>query len=223
MKTPRICAVVTRNDPEAIRRVEPLADLFEVRIDHVGEGWQNLVRHLQKPWIACNRSANQGGRWRGSETKRIEELLTAVKLGASIVDIEMDLPNLKEVIPQVKPEARCLLSFHDWQRTPPLPNMKEIVQQQIAAGADICKVIATAQQAEDNLTVLELAASFPHTRIVSFAMGALGLASRILCPLVGSDFTYASLEPGRESAPGQITVSDLRKIYHRVAGWTTGS
>jgi len=52
--------------------------------------------------------------------------------------------------------------------------------------------------------------------MVSFAMGHLGLVSRILCPLVGGYFTYASLGEGRESAPGQLTVGHLKKIYEMV-------
>ncbi len=49
--------------------------------------------------------------------------------------------------------------------------------------------------------------------MVAFAMGPLGAASRILCPLAGGDFAYASIGGGRESAPGQIAARDLRKIY----------
>ena len=100
--------------------------------------------------------------------------------------------------------------------------MKDIVQRELDAGADICKVITTAQRLEDNLAVLQLIAEFPKTRIVSFAMGPLGFTSRVLCPLVGGDFTYASIEKGKESAPGQITVSDLRKLYEMVGKWGTG-
>jgi 3-dehydroquinate dehydratase len=48
-------------------------------------------------------------------------------------------------------------------------------------------------------------------------MGPLGLASRILCPLMGGEFTYASTEQGKESAPGQITASNLRIIYDMMA------
>jgi len=91
--------------------------------------------------------------------------------------------------------------------------MREIVHRQLAAGADICKVVTTAQRFEDNLTVLQLIAESPKARKVSFAMGPLGLTSRVLCPLVGGDFTYASIEKGKESAPGQIAVRELRKIY----------
>lgn len=216
MKTPKICAVVTSSDVEAVRRVEPCVDLFEIRIDYIGASWTSLVKHLKKPWLACNRSAHQGGQWQDSEAKRIAELLTAVELGASIIDIEMETPNLRKNISQIKTATRCLLSFHDWQRTPTLTEMKAIVEQQIAAGADICKVITTAQRPEDNLAVLQLIAAYPKIRMVSFAMGPLGLVSRILCPLVGGEFTYAAIEPGKESAPGQLTASDLREIYAMV-------
>jgi 3-dehydroquinate dehydratase type I len=77
-------------------------------------------------------------------------------------------------------------------------------------------VITTAQSFEDNLTTLKLITEFPKTRMVSFAMGPLGLVSRVLCPLVGGDFIYASIEEGRESAPGQITVRQLSKLYEMV-------
>ena len=216
MRKPRVCAVIVNSGLEAIEGVEPLIDLFEVRIDLVGEGWQDLVKHIGKPWIACNRIADEGGSWRGDEERRIGELFEAVELGAGIVDIELGTPNLKEVVRQIDKRAKCLISFHQMTSTPSLEDMSEIVRKQVEAGADICKVITTAQGFEDNLAVLQLIAQFPDTRIVSFAMGPLGMASRVLCPLVGGDFTYASIEKGRESAPGQVTVRDLRKIYEMV-------
>ncbi len=74
-------------------------------------------------------------------------------------------------------------------------------------------MITTAQRFEDNLTVLQLIAESAEIRKISLAMGSLGSISRVLCPLVGGDFTYASIGKGKESAPGQITVSELRKIY----------
>lgn len=216
MKRPRICAVIVNNDLEAIKRVEVFVELFEVRIDLIGNGWQELVKQLKNPWIACNRIADEGGKWEKGEIERIEELLKAVELGANIVDIELSTRNLEEAIPQIKKKAKCLLSFHDLEKTPPLIRMKDIVQRELDAGADICKVVTTAQRFEDNLTTLQLITEFPKIEIVSFAMGPFGFASRFLCPLVGGDFTYASIEKGRESASGQITVSDLRKLYEMV-------
>lgn len=216
MKRPSICAVVVNNDLEAVKKVEPLVELLEVRIDLIGDGWRELVRQLEKPWIACNRSADEGGSWQGSELKRIEELLSAIELGASIVDIELASGSLKEIVPLIKKKAKCLMSLHDLKATPPLDRMREIVKKEIEAGADICKLVTTARKFEDNLAVLQLISDFPGARVVSFAMGPLSIASRFLCPLVGGDFTYASIETGKESAPGQITVENLRKIYEMV-------
>ena len=111
MKRPRICAVIVNKDLEAIREVEPLVELFEVRIDFIGDGWQELVRQLNKPWIACNRSADEGGKWRGSEAKRVEELLKAIELGADIIDIELGTKNLPETIQLIKKKysVKCFL------------------------------------------------------------------------------------------------------------------
>jgi len=216
MKRPRICAVIVDDDLAAIKGVEPFVELFEVRIDLIGEGWPKLVQELKKPWIACNRIAGEGGRWEGNETSRIGELLKASELGADIIDIELRTKDLGEVVRLIKKRAKCLLSSHDLAGTPPLDNLEGIIERQLAAGADICKVITTANSFDDNVRVLQLITAFPKEGIVSFAMGPLGLVSRILCPLVGGYFTYASIEEGKESASGQITVRDLRKLYEMV-------
>ena len=216
MKRPRICAVIVNNDPEEVREVEPLVDLFEVRIDLIGDSWQETAKQLNRPWIACNRSPDEGGKGDRDEARRIEELVKAMELGAEIIDIELETRDLKEAVTKIKNRAKCLLSFHDLKGTPSLDKMKEMVQRQLKAGADICKVITTARSSDDNLTVLQLIADFPQTRVVSFAMGELGFASRVLCPLVGGDFTYASTGRGKESAPGQLTVTELRKLYEMI-------
>jgi len=216
MKKPAICASIINSDIEAIKVVEPLVELFEVRIDLIGEGWQDIARQLEKPWIACNRIKEEGGSWQESEARRKEELLKAIQLGASIVDIELAMPNLEKVVPLVKKQAKCLLSFHNIKQTPPLENLKKIVKQQLAAGADICKVVTCARNAEDNLAILKLIPEFLGVNIIAFAMGPIGLPSRILSPLVGGYITYASIEKDAQSAPGQMTVNELHNLYQMV-------
>lgn len=213
MKKPRICAVVTSSDIGGLKEVEPLVDLFEVRIDLIGDSWVDLAKSIKQPWIACNRMADEGGRWTGSEARRIEQLLRAIELGASIVDIELKAKNLENIVPVIKKRAQCLISSHDLEKTASLDEMKEVVRQQLKAGADIAKMVTTARSLEDNLTVLRLISEFPGVRLVAFAMGPLGAVSRVLCPLVGGDFTYTSIEKGKESAQGQMTVKDLSQIY----------
>ena len=217
MNQPRICAAITTADLKAIRQAEPLVDLFEVRIDLIGDNWQKVVKGLSKPWIACNRSAAEGGQWQGNEARRVEKLLQAVEMGAAIVDIELKTKNLANIVRLIKRRAECLLSYHDLEKTPDFDTMRQLIQQQIEAGANICKVVTTARSFEDNLSVLQLIPAFPEKRVVAFAMGIAGVTSRIFCPLVGGDFTYASLAEGKESAPGQVTVEELLRIYEMVS------
>jgi len=213
MNRVRICASIVNGDLNAIRDVEPLVDLYEVRIDLIGDGWEKLVLQLRKPWIACNRITEEGGQWKGNEARRVEKLLQAVELGASLVDIELRSRNLNKIVQAVKKRTKCIVSSHNLDKTPSVDEMKKTVQKQLDAGANICKVVTTARSFEDNIAVLQLIREFPGLRLVSFAMGPLGSTSRILCPLAGGDFTYASIEKGKESAPGQITVKELAKIY----------
>jgi 3-dehydroquinate dehydratase-1 len=213
MERPHICAVITKEDTISIQRVEPIADLFEVRIDLIGKGWTGLACSLKKPWIATNRLPTEGGKWAGAEDARQQELLKALKLGAALVDIELSTPNLEEVVPVIKKKAKCLISSHNMRRTPPPRELCRTVEDELAAGADVCKVVAAARSFDDNITLLNLINEFPGSEVVAFAMGPRGQMSRIFCSLAGGAFTYAAISEGDESAAGQLTVSQLRQIY----------
>jgi 3-dehydroquinate dehydratase type I len=210
---PKICASIVAADLAPVIKVASLVDWFEVRIDLIGSDWREVAGHLKKPWIACNRRTEEGGKWRGSEADRIKELLSAVELGAGMIDIELAAPDLVKVVKAHKGQAECLISYHDVKGTPPLKELKEILESERDAGADICKVVTNAGSFADNMTILQLIKEYPKLKVVAFAMGAAGQFSRVLCPLVGGYFTYASIEAGGESAAGQVTVGELRKIY----------
>ena len=44
-------------------------------------------------------------------------------------------------------------------------------------------------------------------------MGEHGKVSRLLSPLFGGFFTFASLEQGSETAPGQMSIKEMRSAY----------
>jgi 3-dehydroquinate dehydratase-1 len=209
---PLLCIPIIDNDPVVIKKAETLADLFEVRIDLIGKNWREVLGLLKKPWLACNRRSDEGGKWKGNEEDRIKELVSAVGLGASIVDIELATPGLAKVVNEIKGKAECLISYHNNKETP-VERLHEIVRLQLAAGADICKVVTTARIFTDNVAVLHLIREFPGKKVIAFAMGMGGQLSRVLCPLVGGYFTYASIGQGKESAEGQITAEDLMKVF----------
>jgi 3-dehydroquinate dehydratase type I len=216
MNKVKLCASIIDTDIAAVKKIEPIVDLFELRIDLIGDKWMEVARQLKKPWIACNRMVEEGGKWEGNEARRIERLLQAVELGAKIVDIEYNAKNVDNIIRLIKKRAECLLSFHDFQKTPSLDVLKQIVNKELKAGADICKVVTTAQTFEDNLAVMRLFSEFPGIKMVAFTMGTQGFISRVMAPLIGAYFTYGAVQKGVESAPGQLPVSDMLAVYEMV-------
>ncbi len=77
------------------------------------------------------------------------------------------------------------------------------------------KVVSTAHTLADNLAVLKLIEDRSlSAQVVGIAMGEEGLVSRVLGPRAGAAFTFASLDDGAETAPGQVTTRTLRELYH---------
>lgn len=214
MRRPEICACVTSaTDMSAAIAVSGSVSLYEVRIDLIGDDWPEVAAALPGPWIACDRLAAQGGACRDPEHVRLDTLKRAVDLGAMIIDVELDTPNVELFVASVKGRASVLISHHDLVKTDDAEVLAAIVKRQANAGADICKLVTTASVVADNVTVLRLARRFASAPIVTFAMGSLGITSRVLAPLAGSRFTYASLAEGHEAAPGQLTVDQLQAMY----------
>ena len=51
-------------------------------------------------------------------------------------------------------------------------------------------------------------------KLVCFCMGEQGKVSRLLSPMFGAFFTFASLEQGSETASGQMTIEEMRAAYN---------
>ena len=77
------------------------------------------------------------------------------------------------------------------------------------------KMVTFAHSREDNLNVLGLIpyATERGQKIIAFCMGERGKMSRVMAPWMGAAWTYASLSTDRVSAPGQITVREMRRIW----------
>lgn len=201
------------------------ADMIEVRFDYMGldvisnlDKLREIAKCCSTPLIATNRHVEQGGKFKLDEERRLETLIKAAEAGFEYVDIEFTTKGLSEIANAIKAyNASVIISFHDFGCTPTINEMRKIAEKQIEAGADICKIVAMAHNIMDSINCLVFTYEMSKkTNLVCFAMGENGLLSRILSPLFGASFTYASLERGLETAPGQITISELREIYRRL-------
>lgn len=225
-----ICiSIVPETNEEALSllaRALPRADRVELRIDRIGEPDLPLLLHAGKERIlVTNRRRDEGGFFASCENRRMVLFREAIDLGVRYVDIEARtgaaaLGRLGRAIRAKKGKTKLIVSHHDLKGTPSRQTLVKRLKACRALGADIVKIVTLAQTAEDNLRVLEL---IPQAQglgqdIIAFCMGAEGRLSRVAAPLLGSCMSYASLEDGAESAPGQLTAQEMKTIIEILKG-----
>ena len=193
------------------------ADLIEIRLDSLNKRDRiaDIPSCSQTPLIATNKSIVCNGKFSGSETERQKVLMEAARNGFEYVDVDLGTIKQTELIRNLhEVGAKVIVSFHDFEQTPTLLQLGEVLEEQVALGADVCKIITTARSVEDNLITLNFVSeASKKAKLVCFAMGELGKHSRLVSPVFGAFFTFASLDEKRKTAKGQLTIQEMKRAY----------
>jgi 3-dehydroquinate dehydratase type I len=202
----------------ALRRLEPhRPDLLEIRLDLMKDTAPiaQIRRNTDVPLIDTNRRRGDGGFYHGPEERRVDTLSEAAQHGFDFVDIELNAKNVRRLVCRFEQEgARTIVSHHNANNTPRMSTLESTLKREKKTGAYVCKVVTTAKRCADNLRCFELLNRHARrTKLICFAMGRLGMPSRVLSPVFGAYFTFASAEVGNETAAGQIPLSTLRRFY----------
>jgi 3-dehydroquinate dehydratase type I len=214
--TPKICvSILPKTKVEALHLIKQAEDsganLIEVRLDALED------TRILKEIVSCGKlqkiatDKNPGA----TEIEKKHILLSAAKSGFAYVDVDLQYPSMQDLIKEVKASgSKCIVSFHDYRGVPKLEELNVILEKEISVGADICKIVTAPKQLSDNLSLLQFTrAASAKAKIVCFGMGEFGKISRLLSPAFGGFFTFASLERGNETAPGQMALSDMQLAY----------
>jgi 3-dehydroquinate dehydratase-1 len=215
-------------------------ELAEVRIDLVsargphndgvadggalaGLGEAELARVWAHPArkIATCRDLGRRAGGAGFTAERRAELERAIMSGGvAMVDIEFEAPAAyREALLAcaAKHKVEAVISYHNYVETP--VDLAAIVDTCFAQGASIAKVAVMARSAQDSARVLALYGSHygAARRIVALAMGAPGMITRVAALSLGAPFTFVALSEASATAPGQLTLDEMRQINHRMA------
>ncbi len=219
-----ICIPVTaKTNDEALERMEAsflLADVVELRIDSIrGPNLEKLLAAKQGPVIVTARRREEGGSFAGSERERIALLREAARRGVDFVDVELgtDETLAAAVAREIRKErgrTKLIISCHDFIKTSSYGTLQGTYNRCVSRGADIVKIVTFARSLQDNLKILRLVdwARGTGGSIIAHCMGENGRVSRVMGPLFGSYLAFAALTKGRESAPGQLTAPEMKRI-----------
>lgn len=108
---------------------------------------------------------------------------------------------------------KIVMSNHDFDGTPPRPEIVNRLRKMRSWGAELPKIAVMPHSADDVLTLLDATREVARDGkgpIITMAMGKLGVVSRMTGELFGSALTFGAAK--KASAPGQIAVQELRRI-----------
>lgn len=197
-----------------VRAQELGADLIEVRFDSMEKLPDDLspFRKLTVPRIATLRTRDQGGASDHSDEERARFFARADRIGFEFVDIELSSPLSSRLGRELR-NARIICSHHDISGTPSLSALIDALVSTSSRG-ELAKVAVKVTSVTDLSRLVQAAKLFAATgeRHIVIGMGELGAVTRVLGKSFGNEFTYASLEPGKESASGQLDITTLKAL-----------
>ena len=146
------------------------------------------------------------------EETSLQYLETAAKCGAAYIDVEIERG--KEVAARLKKacegtECRLIISYHNFDCTPGEYELLSIIDQSKEWGADKVKIACNVPTPEANAALMHLYNL--REDIIAFGMGRIGKVSRLASLWCGAEFTYVAADWGNATAPGQLTISEMRR------------
>ncbi len=205
-----ICVSISDKDLKKCLAILEKVEMAEIRID-LAEFSNEEIKEVfskGKKLIATCRPGKI------KDHERVEMLKIAIESGATYVDIEYEATaEYKSDIIDFAHKHQCdvIISYHNYDKTPELDELENIVNQCYTQGADLAKVATHVNVNRDNSKILSLYKA--PGRLVAIGMGDLGRISRIVAPFLGAEFTYASVEDGSATAPGQINYERLNQFF----------
>jgi len=207
----RLCVSIGERTVDDCLKALREQEFAEVRIDlleNVGEADVKRIFSGHSSLIATCRP----GKIKDDGRKKL--LLAAIGSGATFVDVEVEAADgwKAEIVAAARAKkCQIIVSFHDYKKTPTRGELKQIVDWCFESGADIAKIACQVNSDGENARLLGLLDD--RRKILVIGMGAKGRITRIVAPLLGSQFTFASANAGKETAEGQIAKNALLKIW----------
>ena len=209
---------------QGVRAKSAGAELLELRADHIKNLDWKKAKHAIKALLGTGlglivtcRDKSEGGAGDWSLEQRIEILAAAAGKGVSFIDCEYAnfvRPGVREQITAAlddNPDCRLILSAHNFEGGfDDLEGLRDEIKNEFPAA--IPKLVYTARHINDCFAGMKLLEESSEELIV-LAMGQAGMMTRVLAKRYGGFLTFASLSSEEASAPGQVEISEMKKLY----------
>lgn len=171
-----------------------------------------------KPILFTFRSKHEGGEAELTDDDYIALNIAVAETGlVDLIDLELFTGDelVKNAIAAAHARGvKVIMSNHDFHKTPAKDEIIYRLRRMQELGADIPKIALMPTCRQDVLTVLsatvDMAEKYADRPIITMSMGKTGVTSRLTGEAFGSAATFGAVKTA--SAPGQISVADLRTV-----------
>lgn len=221
---------------QAQRCMEKRPDIIEWRVDYYrGNDQKALTRIAQQlrqiigntVLLTTFRTKAEGGE-RDLEADEYFTICERLLATGEVDLLDVELMHAPHKVTAVVEHAHqkgvaVVMSNHDFVKTPARSVIINRLSQMESMGADVAKIAVMPQSMQDVMllmTATEEAHRHLEIPVISMAMGDDGRISRCTGELTGSCLSFAAV--AESSAPGQMTIDDLRLVLSIVHGKTKG-
>lgn len=216
-----VCAETAEDLFDQIKRAEESADVIEIRFDCLKDVEEKslwiflgkISKSFKGELLATYRPSEQGGKRNLSQTEREKFWRDShIFEFALLADLEQDFDVEKIYSLWGKVFKTIIKSFHDFSK---VPENLDSIYENLSKSADVIKIAVQTSDITDSIAIWKLIekAKAENKQIIPIAMGEAGKWTRVLGLAHGAFMTYSSLGSGSETAPGQVSVSDLTEVY----------
>jgi len=241
-----ICTTIQNRTAEQILEILQNCEMAEIRLDRCPLTYNEIdaIFSSDVPLVATCRISEVAEREESlqelPEQSRMikamqiaeKRLVRAIEAGARYVDVEMEAQ--KQMSKRVRQAAHengtvFIRSYHDFEGTDSVDGLKALVEKCVYHGADLVKIVTTAQTDYDADRLMSLyewcaeeksqgndrIAALADGGLIAFCMGEAGRQSRMDCLKHGAPYTYAAVSNEDTAAPGQWSAAEMSSALYK--------
>ena len=241
-----ICTTIQNRTAEQILEILQNCEMAEIRLDRCPLTYNEIdaIFSSDVPLVATCRISEVAEREESlqelPEQSRMikamqiaeKRLVRAIEAGARYVDVEMEAQ--KQMSKRVRQAAHengtvFIRSYHDFEGTDSVDGLKALVEKCVYHGADLVKIVTTAQTDHDVDRLMSLyewcveeksqgndrIAALADGGLIAFCMGEAGRQSRMDCLKYGAPYTYAAMSEEDAAAPGQWPAAEMTSTLYK--------
>lgn len=241
-----ICTTIQNRTAEQILEILQNCEMAEIRLDRCPLTYNEIdtIFSSDVPLVATCRISEVAEREESlqelPEQSRMikamqiaeKRLVRAIEAGARYVDVEMEAQ--KQMSKRVRQAAHengtvFIRSYHDFEGTDSVDGLKALVEKCVYHGADLVKIVTTAQTDYDADRLMSLyewcaeeksqgndrISALADGGLIAFCMGEAGRQSRMDCLRHGAPYTYAAVSKEDTAAPGQWSAAEMASALYK--------